>query len=221
MPTPRILVLHHSLSGNTQHLASVVAEGVRTGVPSADVVVQAVEEAPSDAILQADGLLIGCPEMLGYMSGGLKDYLDRSYHSLDESVVGKPYAVFVAAGWDGRRAAQSLDAILGEGLRMRKVLEPAIALRAEIDLGFQTCRELGEAMATGLEMGIFSSAPRAAISQSTPATAASWCTSGPERAGANGPSAAPIDAAAESPSHDHFAAGWTSDKKSGPSSKLV
>lgn len=150
-----LLVVAHAPSANTRRLVEAVLEG------AGDADIEGVEarwvpplEAGPDDVLGADGLILGTTENLGYMSGALKDFFDRVYYPCLEDAQGTPYALYVRAGKDGtgtRRAVTSITT----GLQWREVQQPLV-LRGEFRESFvDSCRELGMAMAAGLEAGIF------------------------------------------------------------------
>src|SRR4051794_9024749 len=76
---PRLLVVHHTPSPNLQ----AVLEAVREGVAMVEEVELAVRPAlsagPAD-VLEADGVLLGTPANIGYMSGALKHFFDTVYY---------------------------------------------------------------------------------------------------------------------------------------------
>lgn len=107
-----------------------------------------------DDLLWTHGLLLGTPENFGYMSGALKNFLDRTYYPAQGKVDGLPYAVFISAGNDGRGALSSIERI-ARGYPLKPVCEPIIA-RGELSAKIlQDCEELGETMASGVAWGIF------------------------------------------------------------------
>ena len=107
-----------------------------------------------DDLLQARGLLLGTPENFGYMSGALKNFLDRTYYPAQGKISGLPYAVFISAGNDGSGALRSIERI-ARGYPLKPVCEPIIA-RGELDEAIlRRCEELGETMASGVAWGIF------------------------------------------------------------------
>ena len=135
-------------------LARAVCRGAGRQPDTVRVVSSRADEVDAEAFLAADAVVFGCPEMLGYMSGGLKDLFDRVYDAAQERVVGKPYAVFVAAGWDGAKAVETIEEI-ASSLAMRKVAESVVALREHGDAALPRCEELGHTLAAGLDLGIF------------------------------------------------------------------
>jgi len=148
----QLLVVYHSQSGRTAQLAAAVAEGARQEV-GVSVRVLPASEAGAGDWLGSDLLVLGSPECAGYLSGGMKDFLDRCFYAVQERA-GMPYASFASAGNDGRNAIAQIDRILS-GCRMKPVAEPVI-VRGEPDpAALQACRELGQGLAVGLGLGIF------------------------------------------------------------------
>jgi hypothetical protein len=151
----RLLVVAHVPSENTLRLRDAVVGGART--PEIDGVetraLTPFEAGPAD-VLEADGLVLGTTENLGYMSGALKDFFDRSYYGVIDQTEGLPYCLYIRAGHDGTGTRRGVETIV-TGLRWRAVQEPLIC-RGEWDERFvEDCRALGMAMAAGLEAGIF------------------------------------------------------------------
>lgn len=155
METKRLLVVAHAPSANTRLLLEAVLTGAGSPeVSGVDVVHIPPLEAGPDDVLAAHALILGTTENLGYMSGALKDFFDRSYYPCLEETQGLPYALYIRAGQDGtgtRRAVESITA----GLRWRAVQEP-LSLRGKFQEGFiDQCKELGMLMAAGIEAGVF------------------------------------------------------------------
>ena len=151
----KLLVVAHAPSENTRRLLRAVLAGA--GSPEVDGV--AVEhlppwEAGPENVLAADALILGTTENLGYMSGALKDFFDRSYYPCLEKTQGLPYALYIRAGHDGTGTRRAIEAIT-TGLRWRVVQEPLICRGAFQESFVQSCEELGTLMAAGLEAGVF------------------------------------------------------------------
>ncbi|MDZ7622632.1 MAG: NAD(P)H-dependent oxidoreductase [Candidatus Competibacteraceae bacterium] len=148
-----LLIVYHSQTGHTRTMARAVSRGARR-VPEVETRVRMALRAGLDDLLWAHGLLLGTPENFGYMSGALKNFLDRTYYPAQGLVEGLPYAVFISAGNDGTGALTSIERI-ARGYPLKSVCDPLIArgeLTPEI---LQACEELGETMATGVAWGIF------------------------------------------------------------------
>ncbi|AOR76248.1 hypothetical protein LH128_23434 [Sphingomonas sp. LH128] len=125
-----------------------------------------VSDVSAEDLLAASGYVFVCPENLGSMTGLMKEMFDRCYYPLLGRVEGRPYATAIAAGSDGRGAQAQIDRIV-TGWRLRRVAEPLIvnldaqtpeAILAEKHVPqaqLDACRDLGAAMAEGLQLGIF------------------------------------------------------------------
>ena len=150
-----LLIVYHTKTSNTGRLAADVHAGA-TDPTVSDVAVRQLTASvagPAD-LLWADGLLLGTPENFGYMSGALKDFFDRTYYEVEGTLAPLPYAIFVSAGNDGSGAVREIRRI-GNGYRFQEVQAPVI-VRGEPDAeGLARCRDLGLALAAGLEAGIY------------------------------------------------------------------
>ena len=154
MSTPkRLLIVHHTQSGNTGRLAAAVLEGAQRVAETETRLLRAFDAGTAD-LLACNGLLLGTPENFGYMSGALKDFFDRTYYACEGKLVGMPYAVFISAGNDGRGAVREIGRI-ANGYRWKSVAEALIVRNPIKDENLLAAEELGEAMAAGLAMGIF------------------------------------------------------------------
>jgi multimeric flavodoxin WrbA len=126
----------------------------------------AADNATADDLLAAGAYLFVCPENLGTMTGLMKEMFDRCYYPLLGQVEGRAYATAIAAGSDGRGAQAQIDRIV-TGWRLKRVAEPLIvnlaaqtpeAILARKTVGeaeLLACRDLGAALAAGLELGIY------------------------------------------------------------------
>lgn len=151
----RLLVVAHAPSPNTQALRDAVLRGARSpDVDGVEVVAKPPLEAGPEDVLAAQGIILGTPENLGYMSGALKDFFDRVYYPCLERTQGLPYALFVRAGHDGTGTCRAVAGI-ATGLRWRAVQEPLVCRGPQMAEFEARCEELGLLMAAGLEAGIF------------------------------------------------------------------
>ena len=151
----RLLVVAHVPSENTARLRDAVVEGARAP-EIAGVETRALTpfEASPEDVLAADGVILGTTENLGYMSGALKDFFDRSYYGVIEKTEGLPYCLYIRAGHDGTGTRRGVETIV-TGLRWRAVQEPLVCRGEWQERFVDDCRDLGMAMAAGLEAGIF------------------------------------------------------------------
>ncbi len=151
----RLLIVAHAPSPNTQRLRDAMLEGARDRqIENVEARWIAPLEAGPEDVLAADAIILGTTENLGYMSGALKDFFDRSYYPCLDRTDGLPCATYIRGGHDGTGTKRAIESITS-GLRWRAVQEPLI-LRGDWDEAFvEQCRELGMAMAAGLDGGIF------------------------------------------------------------------
>jgi len=150
-----LLIVYHLPRGKMQAMAEAVARGARReDIAGVEVRVARALEAGADDLLWADALLLGTPENFGYMSGGMKDFLDRTFYPCEGKLEGMPYAMFISAGNDGSGALNAIRRI-ANGFSFREVQEPVLVV-GELDAAhLQACEALGTTMAAGLELGMY------------------------------------------------------------------
>ncbi len=148
-----LLIVYHTGGVKTARMAEAVARGAR-GENGVQVAVKRCADAGADDVLAADGLILGTPENFGYMSGMMKDFLERVFYACEGKVNGRPWALFVGAGQDGAGAVTSVERIVA-GLRLQKVHEPIVGLGELTPDILAGCEELGAAFAAGLALGVF------------------------------------------------------------------
>jgi NAD(P)H-dependent FMN reductase len=148
-----LLVVTHSRSGTTQLLTDAVLAGVAA---AGTVEVRALDAfaAGPDDVRAAAGVILGTPARFGYMSGAMKDFLERVYHPCLGVTAGLPWALFVKGDTDVSGGVSSVERIVA-GLRWRRVL-PVLEVVGDVGAAdLEAARELGGSMAAGLGMGIF------------------------------------------------------------------
>jgi len=150
-----LLIVYHTKTGNTGRLADAALAGATCG-DVAEVEVRCLTAAgagPKD-LLWADGLLLGTPENLGYMSGAMKDFLDRTFYEVEGKLQPLPCGIFISAGNDGSNALTALRRIM-KGYPFEEVQDALIVRGRITGAHLEKARELGMALAMGLEAGIF------------------------------------------------------------------
>jgi multimeric flavodoxin WrbA len=150
-----LLIVYHSKTGNTARLADAVRRGA-SHPDAGEVVIRfltARRAGPAD-LLWADAVLLGTSENFGYMSGAIKDFLERTFYELEGKLQPLPCAIFISAGNDGDGALTSLRRIIG-GYPFKEVQEPVIAQGRITADHLERCEELGLALAAGVDAGIF------------------------------------------------------------------
>ncbi len=150
----RLLIVAHAPSPNTARLREAAERGAcHPDIEDVEINVKAPLEAGPEDVLTCDAILLGTTENLGYMSGALKDFFDRSYYPVLEEKQGLPCALYIRAGHDGTGTRRAVEGII-TGLRWKWVQEP-LTLRGEWQEDFVgQVEELGMAMAAGLEGGM-------------------------------------------------------------------
>jgi hypothetical protein len=161
IPRPCLLIVWHSRTGASAAAANAAARGA-----GAAALLLEAEAVTPEVLMAADGYLFCCPENLGSMSGAMKEMFDRSYYPVLGQIEGRGYATIIAAGSDGDGAQRQIDRIV-TGWRLRRVAAPLIigcaaqtreAIEAPKRLSpksLKQCRDIGEAMAEGLRLGVF------------------------------------------------------------------
>lgn len=150
-----LVVVYHSQTGNTHAMAEAVRRGATSGdVDGVRTRCLLARDAGAGDILSADALAIGTPENFGYMSGAIKDFLDRTYYPCEGKLSSLPYGVFISAGNDGRGALASIERI-ARGYPLKLVQEPIIARGTPTPEVLVRCEAMGLALAAGLELGVF------------------------------------------------------------------
>ncbi|MHB8245806.1 MAG: flavodoxin family protein [Acidimicrobiales bacterium] len=147
--------MSHSRAGHTAELASsILAAAEETASPGSEIrLLDAFVAGPED-VLTSSGVILGTPARFGYMSGAMKDFLERVYHPCIDHTAGLPWALFVKGDTDTSGAVASVERIVA-GLRWRRVL-PILEVVGPVTAGtVEAARELGAAFAAGLEAGIF------------------------------------------------------------------
>lgn len=162
-----LLIVFHSMTGGTRQMAEAAATAAQESVgPGLAVrLLHAADALPQD-VLDADGYLFATPENLAAVSGMMKDFFDRCYYPALERINGRAYGTLICAGSDGSNAARQIERI-ATGWRL-KAIAPALIVNTDAQTperilaaktinqaDLRRCAELGAAMATGLESGIF------------------------------------------------------------------
>ncbi len=149
-----LLIVYSTQTGRTRRLADAACAGAAEMADEVEVRCRRASEAGLDDLLWAHGLLIGSPENFGYLSGAVKDFLDRTYYPAEGRTVGLPYAMFVSAGNDGSGAVRALERI-ATGFQWKRVADPVIC-KGELDEpGIAAARELGQTLAAGIAYSVF------------------------------------------------------------------
>ena len=149
-----LLIVAHAPSANTRLLRDAAFQGAsHSDLEKMHCVVKAPLEASPEDVMACHAILLGTTENLGYMSGALKDFFDRSYYPVLEEKQGLPCALYIRAGHDGTGTQRAVESIT-TGLRWRWV-QPPLLLRGEWQPSFvDQVEELSMTLAFSVESGI-------------------------------------------------------------------
>jgi NAD(P)H dehydrogenase (quinone) len=150
----KLLIVYHSRSGNTAKMAEVVAEGAESS--GAEVVIKKVDDATSDDLLAADGIVFGAPTYFGTLSAEMKSFIDKSVRVRGrlESKVGAAFSSSGSlSGGNETTLISIIEAMLIHGMII--VGDPietgghygAVAVGAPDAEALMACRKLGERVA--------------------------------------------------------------------------
>jgi len=76
LPSVKVLVTYHSLSGNTERMAGAVADGAKA-VPGTEVVLKRVGQVTAEDLFSSDAVVVGSPVYWSNMSGEVKTFFDN------------------------------------------------------------------------------------------------------------------------------------------------
>lgn len=137
-----VLVVHHTPSPACQALLEAALDGLRDeALGGIDVVVRPALTAGAADLLAADGLVLGTPANMGYMSGALKHFFDQVYYPCLLATVGLPWGLFVH-GQNGTTGAVRSVAQVATALSWRDVGVPLEVIGEPSRDDLAACREL-------------------------------------------------------------------------------
>ena len=145
---PRLLVVHHTPSPAMQALLEAAREGVAL-VDDVELEVRPALSAGAADLLAADGVLLGTPANIGYMSGALKHFFDTVYYPCLDATVNLPFGVYVHGGDDTAGALRSIERITG-ALRWKQVAAALSITGAPVPEHLEAVRELAATVAVNL-----------------------------------------------------------------------
>lgn len=127
-------------------------EAARAGaalVDGVDVVSRPALAAGPVDLLAADGVLLGTPAYMGYMSGALKHFFDSVYYPCLEATVGTPYALYVHGQNNTDGAVRSVEQVT-TALKWRPVAAPLTVVGEPSRHELEALTELGGTLAATL-----------------------------------------------------------------------
>lgn len=144
----RVLIVYHTLSGNTEKMAKAFEEGAKS-VQGTEAVLKKAFDATLEDLLGCDAIAFGSADYFSYISGALKDFFDRTYYPSQGKVTGKPYAAFATGGRGGEKALEALDRICGS-FKFKKTVEGVAVAGAPSHEVLAKCNEAGKKLANAV-----------------------------------------------------------------------
>lgn len=152
-PMSRLLIVHHTVSPATRMLHEAVLDGAHAeGITGVDVVARPALTASVAETLGADGIVLGTPANIGYMSGAMKYFFDTIYYPLLDAKPGLPYGLWLHGNEDTTGALRAVTAIAG-ALKWRPVAEPVVVTGMPTAGDREACWNLGATLAATLAPG--------------------------------------------------------------------
>ncbi|NUR88644.1 MAG: flavodoxin [Nonomuraea sp.] len=130
-----------------------VVSGASTDeIEGVEVVTRAALGATVSDVLAADGLVLGTPANIGYMSGALKHFFDTVYYPCLAETRRLPYGLYVHGNMDVTGAVRAVESIAG-GLGWERVSAPVTVVGAVGKAELEACWELGATVAATISPG--------------------------------------------------------------------
>ncbi|MCH9816290.1 MAG: NAD(P)H-dependent oxidoreductase [Actinomycetia bacterium] len=143
----RLLVVHHTPSPTLQAMLEAVLAGLdQPDLADLDVVTQAALAAGPMDVLAADGLVLGTPVNIGYISGAMKHFFDLTYYPCLAQTTGLPFSYYLHGDSNVAGGTRAMDQIT-KGLGWRQVTKPVSCTGPLTSADTNDLRELGATVA--------------------------------------------------------------------------
>lgn len=147
---PRLLIVHHTPSPTLAAMFEAVLSGTAAEeIVGVEVVRRPALTATAPDVLEADGILLGTPANIGYMSGALKHFFDTIYYPCLDATKGRPYAAYVHGQSDTTGALRAIESIT-TGLAWHRAANPVLVTGTPSKPDLEACWELGATLAATL-----------------------------------------------------------------------
>lgn len=145
-----LLIVHHTPSPTTHELLAAVRRGAtHDAIEGVDVEVVPALSAGASDVLAADGILLGTPANIGYMSGALKHFFDQVYYPCMDATSGLGFGLWVHGNNDTTGAVAAVTQITG-GMGWQLVAEPVELVAPTSTEDLERLEELGATVAATL-----------------------------------------------------------------------
>lgn len=146
----KVLIVYHSLSGNTEKMANAVAEGAGS-ISGTEVMLKKALDATLEDFTECDGVALGSADYFSYIAGALKDFFDRTFYPSRGKVDGKPYVAFTTGGGGGDTVMAVLERIAGNAFKLKKLTDGVSAGGRISDADLDACKEAGIKLAEAVK----------------------------------------------------------------------
>lgn len=151
----RFLLIAQTPSQNTRALAKAAYDGLCAYANTTSIVQY---KQPLDVVAEdlqdCDGLLLGCLENIGALSGLTKDLFDRCYNAWLGKHEALPVGFYIRAGLDGTATSRTLTAY-ASAQHWRLIAEPMILHGTYKDEMCDEVADLAGRLSAGVEAGIY------------------------------------------------------------------
>ncbi len=149
--TVRVLIVYHSLSGNTERMAHGVADGVKR-ISGAVAILKKIEEVRKQDLEAADGIILGSPAYFANIAGKMKLAIDDWNWKLKVDFTDKVGGAFATGGGQTGGKEHVVISLLLFMLNNRMIVAGPLY---EDDEGEDIWGELGASAMTGpLDPGV-------------------------------------------------------------------
>jgi multimeric flavodoxin WrbA len=146
----KLLIVHHTPSPATAELLDAVVRGASDPeISGVEVVRRAALAATASDVLDCDGLVLGTPANIGYMSGALKHFFDQIYYPVLDDTRGRPYGLYVHGNLGMEGAVRAVESI-ASGLGWTRAAATVEVGGAPTKADLEACWELGATVAATL-----------------------------------------------------------------------
>lgn len=127
----RLLVVHHTVSPAMAELLETTLSASASAAAELDIDLKVLTSPALNAsavdVLGADGIILGSPINIGYMSGALKHFFDQIYYPCLADTQGLPMGVYLHGNSDAAGAVRGIERIT-TGLRWKAATQPVLVL---------------------------------------------------------------------------------------------
>jgi len=152
MASDKVLILYYSGSGNTEKMAKVIGEAMKSSAMS--ITIKEVGEIDISRLPDYDSIVLGSPTYFSNVAWQVKKVIDESIvHYGGEKLKGKVAGIFTSAGTrrDGTDCLKMLEVALGLHHGM-KVVKGILRVDGELDKEVEKrCQQYGKRLVKEIE----------------------------------------------------------------------